>query len=717
MEKHKSLGRKILRAMIILVIVMLLAAVTIFGLAIKNASDALASSNKSLSSTIGDASSAYLSEQSQNTLLELAAEKAEIADELFGDFARGVYVVASVAESIYNDPAAYSYRPAPLPDPEKDGELSIQVLYSANTDPDDPAIREELGLIGNVQDALMAVNASQENMVSIYFATESGFMVQADYISAKKFDEDGNLMPLEAKERPWYIGAAETGEPFFTPVTKDAHTPNLCIMCGIPVYRDGQLMGVAGAGLYLDRMEHLVQSVKLGDSGHACIINKNGQVLFSTFKKGPLAVAADSEDLRASRDTELAELAKKAAGGESGVQMLTVDSVPCYVSYSPMDTVGWSMLVFLSQDAIEAPTNRLLENVGVVTAQASQDASRHIRNAIFWLLGLLVLALVIALVVSYVLSLRIVKPIRLLTDEVSTMQGNDLDFKWDLNTGDETQLLAESFESLTHRMKDYISDIENITAERERISTELSLANRIQAAMLPSIFPPFPDRSEINIYAAMDPAREVGGDFYDFYLIDDDHLGLVMADVSGKGVPAALFMMASKIIIQSHAMLGQSPGEILTKTNEAICSNNEEQMFVTVWVGVLELSTGILKAANAGHEYPTIKKPNGRFELLKDKHGLVIGALPGHKYSEYELKLEPGSQLFLYTDGLPEAMGGEDQKEMFGVERMLDALNSAADASPDGVLNHLIVTLTDFIGSAEQFDDLTMLCVEYKGKQ
>ena len=703
--------------MVILVIVMLLAAGTIFALTFKNASDTLASSNEKLSETIGGESSAYMAEQSQNRLLELAAEKAEIAYELFGKFKQGVSVVASVADSIYNDPEAYSYRPAPLPDPEKDGELSIQVLYSANTDPEDPAIIEELGLIGNVQDALMAVNASQENMVSIYFATESGFMVQADYISAKKFDAAGNLMPLEAKERPWYIGAAETGEPFFTPVTKDAHTPNLCIMCGIPVYRDGQLMGVAGAGLYLDRMENLVQSVKQGDSGNACIINRNGQVLFSTYKNGALAAAADAEDLRESSDTELAALVKKAAAGESGVMQLTADGVPCYASYAPMDTVGWSMLVFLSQEAVEAPTNRLLESVGAITAKASRESNSHIRNAVFLLLGLSAAVVAIALITSLALTRHIVKPIKLLTDEVGSMHGDDLDFEWDLDTGDETQLLADSFKSLTHRMKDYISDIETITAERERISTELSVANRIQSAMLPTIFPPFPNRSEFDIYALMDPAREVGGDFYDFFLIDDDHLGIVMADVSGKGVPAALFMMASKIIIQSHAMLGQSPGEILTKTNDAICSNNEEQMFVTVWVGVLEISTGILKASNAGHEYPVIKKADGPFELYKDHHGLVVGAMAGMRYREYEMQMEPGSKLFIYTDGLPEAMGGEDQKEMFGTERMLEVLNEEPEASPEEVLGHIKARLSEFVGGAEQFDDLTMLCVEYRGKE
>ena len=714
MKKNRSLSAKIMGAMIVLVIVMLLAAGTIFALTFKNASDTLASSNERLSDTIGAESSAYLSEQSQNRLLELAAEKAEIADGIFADFERGVAIIASVAETIYSDPAAYSARPMPLPDPAKDGELSLQVLYSAATDPDDPAIVEELGLIGNVQDALLAVNASQDNMVSVYFATESGFMVQADYISAMKFDENGQLMPLDAKERPWYVGAAATGKPFFTPVTKDAHTSHLCIMCGIPVYNNGRLMGVAGAGLYLDRMEHLVQSVQLGDSGKALIINGSGQVLFSTYESGALAVAEHSEDLRLCDDAELAELAKKASAGETGVAQLTVDGTACYASYAPMDTVDWSMLVFLSQDAVEAPTNRLLKSVDGITDKASEEANSHIRNATFILTGLLGAAVAIALVTSYALSRRVVKPIKLLTEEVGSMHGDDLDFEWELDTGDETQLLADSFKSLTHRMKDYIGEIETITAERERISTELSVANRIQSAMLPTIFPPFPDRGEFDIYGSMDPAKEVGGDFYDFYFIDDDHLCLLIADVSGKGIPAALFMMVSKIILQSCAMLGQSAGEVLTKTNEAICSNNKESMFVTVWIGILELSTGRLTCANAGHEYPAIMRKGGGFELFRDKHGIVIGGMDGVKYKEYELTLSPGDKLFVYTDGVPEAADAENA--MFGTERMLAALNAEPEACPERILKNVRAAVDGFVKEAEQFDDLTMLCLEYRGK-
>ena len=274
-------------------------------------------------------------------------------------------------------------------------------------------------------------------------------------------------------------------------------------------------------------------------------------------------------------------------------------------------------------------------------------------------------------------------------------------------------VIATVSAKIARRGREMVLGQKRMTEETARIGTELSLATNIQAAMMPHTFPPFPDRKEFDLFAVMDPAREVGGDFYDFFLIDGDHLGLVMADVSGKGVPAALFMMACKIILQSVAMLGKTPAEVLQKTNEAICSNNEAEMFVTVWFGILEISTGKLTAANAGHEYPVLKRPDGGFGLYKDRHGFVLGGLESVRYREYEIQLEPGSKLFLYTDGLTEA--NDESQALFGTERMLAALNEAKDAEPKEILTNVRRAVDAFAGQAEQFDDLTMLCLEYRG--
>lgn len=251
------------------------------------------------------------------------------------------------------------------------------------------------------------------------------------------------------------------------------------------------------------------------------------------------------------------------------------------------------------------------------------------------------------------------------------------------------------------------ADRSNSIAITER---DLALATRIQADMLPNVFPAFPEREEFDIYASMNPAKEVGGDFYDFFFIDEDHLGITMADVSGKGVPAALFMMIAMTLIKNNALSGKSPAEVLEATNNQICENNKEEMFVTAWFGILDIRNGNLTAANAGHEFPLIKSPNGKFEILHDKHGFVIGGMSGMKYKEYEIALEPGSKVFLYTDGVPEATNA--QNELFGMERAVNALNADPDKSPEELLKAMDNAVRDFVGEAPQFDDLTMLCIK-----
>lgn len=256
------------------------------------------------------------------------------------------------------------------------------------------------------------------------------------------------------------------------------------------------------------------------------------------------------------------------------------------------------------------------------------------------------------------------------------------------------------------------ADRSNSIAMTER---DLSLATRIQADMLPNVFPAFPEREEFDVYASMNPAKEVGGDFYDFFFIDDKHLGIAMADVSGKGVPAALFMMISMTLIKNNALSGKSPAEVLEATNNQICANNKEEMFVTAWFGILNIETGHLVAANAGHEFPMIKSPNGLFDVYKDKHGFVIGGMDGVRYKEYELNLEPGSMLFLYTDGVPEATNA--QQELFGVERTVEALNENPNRMPEEMLKAVSDAVSAFVAEAPQFDDLTMLCIRYNGKK
>ena len=262
---------------------------------------------------------------------------------------------------------------------------------------------------------------------------------------------------------------------------------------------------------------------------------------------------------------------------------------------------------------------------------------------------------------------------------------------------------------------DSVRGIVSMMSELDRLDKELSLAADIQINILPRIFPPFPDRKEFDIYASMTPAKEVGGDFYDFFLIDDDHLGMVIADVSGKGIPAALFMMISKTLLKNNLMSGLSTTEALEKTNSQLCERNSSMMFVTIWMAVMEISTGKGLACNAGHENPAIRHAPEMFELLKYKHDPVVGVMEKAKYQAREFELCPGDCLFVYTDGVPEATDPEGN--MFGEERLCATLNENADASPEDLVIHVHESVDRFKGDAMQFDDITMLCLKYYGKQ
>ncbi len=284
-----------------------------------------------------------------------------------------------------------------------------------------------------------------------------------------------------------------------------------------------------------------------------------------------------------------------------------------------------------------------------------------------------------------------------------------------LDTRDELGHLYRSIRKMEADIYAYIEDLTTVTAEKERIGAELDVAKHIQASMLPCIFPAFPDRTELDIYATMTPAKEVGGDFYDFFFVDEDKLALVMADVSGKGVPAALFMVIAKTLLKNVTQTGLSPKTVLEKVNNELCVNNEAEMFVTVWLGILEISTGRLTCANAGHEYPVIRRAMGDYELIKDKHGFVLAGMEGSRYKEYELQLEPGDRLFLYTDGVAEATNIHN--ELYGTNRMLVTLNRNKDESCEVLLRCLKDDIDAFVGEAPQFDDITMLSLELISKK
>lgn len=363
---------------------------------------------------------------------------------------------------------------------------------------------------------------------------------------------------------------------------------------------------------------------------------------------------------------------------------------------------------------------------GYVMADISMNDVMNTQRAFLITLVVLLALLTVGFIILFLVILRrkVIQPIDQLTKATEDfIQNNEEELAAgtaavnvpDIRTGDEVELLADSFRRMEEDMISYIRSFMQITAEKERIGAELNVATQIQADMLPRIFPAFPERKEFDIYATMNPAKEVGGDFYDFFLVDDDHLAVVIADVSGKGVPAALFMVIAKTLIKNHAQNKEEPGDVFTHTNEQLCEGNDAGLFVTAWMGILEISTGQFIYVNAGHNPPLLRHAGGGFEWLKSRPGFVLAGMEGVRYRENVMRLVPGDCLYLYTDGVTEATDGN--QELFGEERLLAALNDQPGLPVHELLPKIKGCIDAFVGEAEQFDDITMLGLEYREKR
>jgi len=307
---------------------------------------------------------------------------------------------------------------------------------------------------------------------------------------------------------------------------------------------------------------------------------------------------------------------------------------------------------------------------------------------------------------------QVVNNIYQINNSLSAITEGNLDTVVDVRSHVEFEDLSNDINSTVDTLKRYIADA------AARIDAELAFAKAIQHSALPSVFPPYPNRKEFDIWASMYTAKEVGGDFYDFYFVDDDTLAFLVADVSGKGIPAAMFMMQSKTLLKSCAESGMSVEQVFTQANGKLCEGNEADMFVTAWMGYLNVKTGLLTFANAGHNPPLVKHADGTFTYLKSRAGFVLAGMDGIRYRKNELQLIPGDKIYLYTDGVTEAT--DSKEELYGEDRLLAIMNRNVEADVQTICEAVKADVDRFVGEAPQFDDITMLCLAYhpeKGKE
>ena len=347
-----------------------------------------------------------------------------------------------------------------------------------------------------------------------------------------------------------------------------------------------------------------------------------------------------------------------------------------------------------------------------------QEVRDHLNGFLYNMLGIS-FCIICAALLLYILLVKwmVLNPVEKLSEFTTeiTRTGNFGKQEIEIKTGDEIEALGQSFNYMMERLEDYIKDLTVVTAEKERIGAELNVATQIQSSMLPCIFPAFPDRDELDIYATMTPAKEVGGDFYDFFMVDERHVAIVIADVSGKGVPAALFMVIGKTLIKDHTQPGRDLGEVFTEVNNILCESNDNGMFITAFEGVLDLVTGEFRYANAGHEMPFIYRKEGGYEAYKIRPGFVLAGMENIKYKEQKIQLNIGDKIFQYTDGVTEATDKDNQ--LYGMDRLHKVLNEKClDCNPEQTLKLVKEDIDAFVGDNDQFDDITMLCLEYKKK-
>ena len=629
-----------------------------------------------------DSEDALLNQMVQN-MYNMTMNKAELAEAQLSKYSGFIREFARFASTLYMTSNDYSPVEVHRSSAANAGRFTMQ-LDLAHDGIEYEKIKPEVGLIGNIEKVWSAVIPANEDVITtVYIATESGFIIAYDKNSQNV--EDGeyyNFLSLS-----WYKNTKALGRDIFTDVYEDAFGRGLTITCAAPFYdAQNNFAGVVAMDILISDFYRAIVDVQLGDEVYAFLVDGEGK-----------RIDQQTEEIDNLRDNQMMSdnVVEAILAGETGV---TRADSGIYYAYTPIESAGWMFCLRVPQDVILAPV---------------RDVNRNIILTIISFLAAFIVIIAMVFVISRKFSEKLTRPIISLGHDVEKISGGNLDYRAEIQDNDEIGDLAKNFNDMAASLKEYVKNLAHVTAEKERISTELNLATQIQADMLPRIFPPFPDRDEFDIYATMTPAKEVGGDFYDFFFVDKDHIALVIADVSGKGVPAALFMVIAKTLIKTRSQMGGTPSEILADVNRQLCESNEADLFVTVWLGILEISTGHVIASNAGHEYPAIRKKGGDYELFRTKQSPAVATMEGLKFRQYEFDLNPGDIIYLYTDGVAEATNSDE--ELYGTDRMLEDLNKTKKRSSEEILKLMKQSVDDFTGEAPQFDDITMLCLRYFG--
>lgn len=683
------------------------------------ARDEFIKSGVAIGTLAAERSSQTLEREQKAHLLSFAKERSSNIDLRLEDIRQSVEMLQRTMNHIAAYPYEYPPRSIAAPKPTDGGDYMAWIFYSPHFVPS-AAVQSEIETSANVQDLLIEVARVIGNGESAtpYVASESGFIFEADNaLPAWCFPDSSVTEPqtFDFTARPWYRRAESEGKLFFTTPYFGARDGGLAISCAAPYYRNGEFAGVVGIGASLKDISTAVLKTEIDVNGFCFVLDDRGRILFSQMREGVFAVDKTlTEDLRAISNYELAFAAKEMAKGAEGVLPFAIDDTHYYLAYSPIEETNWSFGVAIDASSVK----KLLEENRAFIKQATdkqvRNTDRQLGQMNILMVAVVSFLLAVVSFAGYQLSLRLTNPILELSEGVKEISGGNLDKKINIKTGDEIEHLSDCFNEMTDKLQDYMTNLKKVTADKERIATELNVAKDIQRGMLPNIFPPYPDRKEFDIYATMNAAKEVGGDFYDLYLLDENHLVITVADVSGKGIPASLFMVISKTVLKNFATFATEPDDyaaVVACANNQLCQGNDEMMFVTVFFGVLEIDSGKFIYVNGGHNPPVVyHAAENSCEYLKVKKNFVLGGMEDVPYKQQETQLERGDLIFVYTDGVNEAMNVNNEE--YTSERLLAFMNSTnCRADLRELLAAVRADVAKHVGAAAQSDDITMLAL------
>lgn len=655
------------------------------------------SSSVALGNGVADKSEEALITQMKQNIRTLAQDKSSVnAASTLSHFLSYVVNFSDYITTLYQQPEHFLPQSARPPAPENGGVYTLQLTIEDNTDIQ--AVSSDAALLANVQYVFDPVIRENNNIItSIYVANEQGFMLSYDTDSDLTHSEYFNF-----KDSAWYQDIKKNQKPMFTQVYIGSFGRGLMTTCAAPYYdKNGIFAGAVCLDMRLEDIHREIIDIDISQDSVAYLVDRGGNIIAGPhvdYSSSSFMALSDADG-----SLEFANVIADIMAGKDGVS----ETDEAFYAYAPIDYVDWSLVIRVPRDDIIQPVTQMRQNIGTETELAKDYIGQKITSVIASLIGVLAISILVITYVAYHFTKKLVTPIQDMQHQVSVISQGNLDAEVAVTTDDEIGALAREFNHMASSLKAYIDQIQKVTAERERIGAELNVATQIQASMLPNIFPPFPDRAEFDIYATMDPAKEVGGDFYDFFFVDNQHLAVVIADVSGKGVPAALFMVIAKTLIKDYAGMSGHVEDVFTLVNEKLCESNKEGLFVTAWMGVLDLSTGHMDYVNAGHNPPLIRHSGGSFEYLKQKPGLMLAGMEGIRYRKGELDFGAGDTLYLYTDGVTEA--ADNAEKLYGENRLKDILNTHQDAMPRDLLAAVKDDVIRYMDGAPQADDITML--------